>query len=314
MSEHTTPAQQPTQQEKGIEMFSAVKERCATLFGSEDRFVKEATMLLQIIHDKPELQAATRQSVVAAMLRIATTSLTINPMMKECYVVTRRTKVRQPNGSEAWETRLGIEPSYIGLMRLATDTGAVKDFEAQVVWQGDVFEYDLVDKKPTKHVPYWIAGNPRGDLRGVYGFARLADGTIKPEHMGADEIALIMSKSEAVKAQRAKLAKGEAAGATVYDEWLGEMARKALVKRLQKWVPRTPNTERLMAAIEADNEGYDLADGRDSLSTLKRRVLVALEAYTGEDKEELRAMCHEKVMAGEFTEAFATNILQQIGA
>jgi recombinational DNA repair protein RecT len=139
----------------------------------------------------------------------------------------------------------------------------------------------------------------------------LRDGSQQPEQMGADEIELIKSKSESVKAQRKAIGEGKAAAPTVYDEWLGEMARKALVKRLQKWVPRTTNSLPFLNAIEIDNEGFDLAPQRDASSVLKRRVLEALHRYNGIDKEELREMCQQKVTAGEFNEEFANNVLKQ---
>jgi recombination protein RecT len=307
MENNTTP----TPQQSALDVFNPVKERCVQLFRTEERFIREATLLLQILHDKPELQSVTRQSIVSAMLRVASTGLTVNPIAKECYVITRNTKVRQPDGTDRWEKRLAIEPSYIGLMRLATETGAVLGFETQAVWQGDQFDFDLAQKKPSVHKPYWVVGNERGELRGVYGFVTLRDGSQQPEQMGADEIELIKSKSESVKAQRKAVGEGKAAAPTVYDEWLGEMARKALVKRLQKWVPRTTNSLPFLNAIEIDNEGFDLAPQRDSSSVLKRRVLEALHRYNGIDKEELREMCQQKVTAGEFNEEFANNVLKQ---
>jgi recombination protein RecT len=307
----TTPT--TTNQTSGaLDVFTPVRERCVQLFGTEERFVREATLLLQILHDKPELQAATRQSIVAAMLRIASTGLTVNPVAKECYVITRNTKVRQPDGTDRWEKRLAIEPSYIGLMRLATDTGAVVSFETQVVWQGDQFDFDLSQKKPSVHKPYWVVGNERGELRGVYGFVTLRDGTIQPEQMGADEIDLIKSKSESVKSQRKAIGEGKAAAPTVYDEWLGEMARKALVKRLQKWVPRSQSSLPFLNAIDIDNEGFDLAPSREPLAILKRRVIDALERYNGLDKDDIREMCQAKAVAGEFTEEFAFHILKTL--
>jgi recombination protein RecT len=302
----------PTTQHSALDVFNPVKERCVQLFGTEARFVREATLLLQVLHDKPELQAATRQSIVSAMLRIASTGLTINPVAKECYIITRNTKVRQPDGTERWEKRLAIEPSYIGLMRLATDTGAVLGFETQVVWQGDQFDFDLAQKKPSVHKPYWVVGNERGELRGVYGIVTLRDGSQQPEQMGADEIELIKSKSESVRAQRKAIGEGKAAAPTVYDEWLGEMARKALVKRLQKWVPRSQTSLPFLNAIDVDNEGFDLAPQRDATSVLKRRVVEALERYNGLDKDDIREMCQEKAIAGEFTEEFGLNILKQL--
>lgn len=300
---NTTPAQRAPNQpdERGLEVFNAIRDRCIRLIG-EDRFMREASFVMQAVAADPKLGACTRPSVIAAMLNIANTGLTANPIRKEAFLVPRNVKLRTAEGNETWEKRLFIEPSYVGLMKLATDTGSVKHFEAQVVWAGDEFQYDLTEKKPKVHTPYWVKGNERGELRGVYGYATLADGSVVPEHMGSDELALIRSKSDN-------------ANGSVYKDWQGEMARKALLKRLQKYVPRTEKSEQFLQAVELDNQQFDLEANAENRATrqLQERVRQALDFYQGEDKEELRAMCREKALAGEFTEPFARNVLDRLG-
>src|SRR5690606_9971949 len=152
---------------------------------------------------------------------------------------------------ERWEMRATVEPSYMGLMKLATDSGAVRNFEVHEVYQGDEFEFDLVEKRPRVHKPYWTVGHARGKLVGVFGFAVLADGTLSTDHIGAPELSKIQSQSRITSA-------------SVYTDWQGGMARKSLVKRLQKYIPRTVQARRFLEAVDLDNAGYDMA--RPSLS------------------------------------------------
>lgn len=284
--------------------FDSIKDRCEQLLGS-DRFMKEASFAIQIIGNSPQLQKATRASIVGAMLNVANTGLTLNPVLKLAYLIPRNAKVRDDSGRDFWETRCYVEPSYMGLMKLATDTGSVRHFESFVVYKGDLFEFDLVNRRPTKHVPYWSLGADRGPIVGCYGIATLTDGSTVVEHMGADELLKIRSKSD------------NKAG-SVYTDWEGEMARKAVLKRLAKYVPKSDRSEAFLAAMDIDNESFNLTlpettESTKNLDVWKQRLVSAFEFYQGEDKEALREQCREKIGAGEFTEAFARNVLEQMG-
>jgi recombination protein RecT len=274
-----------------LDRFEQARERCVKLFGSEERFIEEATHLLAMAHNVPALQECTPNSINGVLLSVASTGLSLNPVLKLCYVIPRNVKVKTKTG-DAWEKRAMVEPSYMGLMKLATDSGAVRNFEVHEVYQGDEFVFDLVQKAPTVHRPYWTLGRQRGKLIGVYGFAVLADGTRIPEHMGADELAKIQSKSD------------NKAG-SVYSDWAGEMARKSLVKRLQKYVPRTEKAQQFYEAVDLDNKGYELApaatglnDVEQQVEMLKARARELFGTYKGTDKATLRKKAADEAMSG----------------
>ena len=46
---------------------------------------------------------------------------------------------------------------------------------------------------------------------------------------------------------------------------------------------------------------------------LEKKIIDALAAYSGEDRDDLKEMCIEKRKAGEFTLEFARHIGKQIG-
>lgn len=277
-----------------IDYFEATRERCVRLFGGEHRFVEEATHLLNLVHANPSLKECTGASIQQVLVSVASTGLSLNPVMKLAYVIPRNVKVKTPGQPDRWEKRASVEPSYMGLMKLATDSGAVRNFEVHEVYQGDEFEFDIVEKRPRVHKPYWTVGHSRGKLIGVYGFAVLADGTMIPEHMGADELAKIQSKSDN-------------ASGSVYTDWQGEMARKSLVKRLQKYIPRTEKAQGFLEAVELDNQGYDLnrpsaASGsranEEEVEMLKAQVRDALKAYAGADKAMLKKKAADEAVSG----------------
>lgn len=288
-----------------LDYFEVSRERCVALFGSEQRFIEEATHLLQLVQNTPSLKECTGQSIQGVLVAIASTGLSLNPVMKLAYVIPRNIKVKSPGKPDAWEKRAMVEPSYMGLMKLATDSGAVRNFEVHEVYQGDEFEFDIVEKRPRVHKPYWTVGHSRGKLIGVYGFAVLADGTMIPEHMGADELAKIQSKSDN-------------ASGSVYTDWQGEMARKSLVKRLQKYIPRTEKAQGFLEAVELDNQGYDLSrpsgpaaikPAEDEVAALKQQALEAFKAYKGADKATIKAKMTAEATSGRQNPEFWREVL-----
>lgn len=271
--------------------------------------MEEATFLLAAVNNTPALQECTPASINGVLLSIASTGLSLNPVLRLCYVIPRNIKVKTAGG-EKWEKRAQVEPSYMGLMKLATDTGSVRNFEAQVVYQGDEFEYDLVEKKPRVHKPYWTRGMQRGKILGVYGYAVLVDGTIIPEHMGADELGIIQSKSDN-------------RNGSVYTDWQGEMARKSLIKRLRKYLPQSDRNEAFLQAIELDNQGYQLAPTSSTNAAsgtyqealeLQAQVREAIKAYQGEDKQEIKKQCAEFAGTGKVDAEFWRGILNRLQA
>lgn len=282
-------------------MFAQVKARCVQLMGSEDAFNREASFLLQAIDGSADLKACTPESKVQALVNVANIGLSLNPTLRFCYVIPKNVMSGVVDGRKKYEKRVTIEPSYMGLLKLATDSGMVRDVVARVVYEGDQFAIDVA-KNDASHIPYWTRGMNRGRIVGAYSMATLTDGAKHIEVIGADELGLIRSKSLN-------------AGSAIYNDWEGEMARKAVIKRHVKYLPKSgAEGERLMHAIDLDNEGLDLmkpseVTGADGWAVKVRK---ALEAYHGEDKESLREQCNEKMQAGEFDETFARNILATI--
>ena len=270
------------------------------MFGNEERFMQEASFLLAAVNNTPALQECTQNSIVGVLVAVASSGLSLNPVKKEVYLIPRNIKIKTPGQADRWEKRAMPEPSYMGLMKVATDTGAVRSFEVHEVYQGDEFEFDIVAKRPTVHKPYWTRGKERGPIIGVYGMATLADGSIIPEHMGADELRKIRSKSDN-------------ASGSVYNDWEGEMARKSLLKRLQKYIPRTPKSEAFLQAVELDNAGFELAaptgiasgsEDRAKQTEIMAEVRALIDDYNGEDKDAMHKEVVEEAKKGRVNIAF----------
>lgn len=236
---------------------------------SEEEFAREARFALQIVESNPALQKpAMLPSLKKCIENVALIGITLNPAMKLAYLVPRKGQVC-------------LDISYMGLIKIATDSGSVKKVVSRVVYKGDRFEVIQGTEERLVHVPDPFASHTDDDIMGVYCVATLADGTTMHEIMSRKEIDDIKARSKA------------STGPWVTD--YAEMARKTVVKRASKYWPKT---KQLMQAIEAANdaEGYIDAAGVESMRQIDEAHDIKLEvtdalrrvsAATGKDMKQI---------------------------
>lgn len=220
-----------------IETFDSIKERFIKLT-SEETFLKEASFALQHIQKNPYLAKVDRQSLIVSVLNISQVGLTLNPILKFAYLVPRK-------------GQCVLEISYAGLVKVATDTGSVKNIYAHCIYGNDVFEQKLGTSPEIIHQPK--LGN-RGSMIGVYAVAVLHDGSKQVEVIDIDEINGIRDTSESWKAYIAKKI-----DTCIWNDYPDEMARKTVIKRICKYLPKTDRWEQLAKAIEIDNRDYEIS-------------------------------------------------------
>lgn len=230
-----------------LELLYKVEERCLQVGMSKELFMREASFAVQAFRKNSYLDGATTESKLRAVYNIALTGLTLNPVAKEAYLVPRFT-----NGA----VEACLEPSYIGLTKLVTDTGSVNSLQTNIVFMGDLFDVDMGSNTIT-HKPYFTQGKEKGDIFGVYTIAHLSTGDKQFEFMSADEIREIMERSEGYKSYKAGKAKS-----CIWVTDFGEMARKTVIRRIVKYLPRTDRFEKLNHAVALDEEDFKITDGQ----------------------------------------------------
>lgn len=212
----------------------------------EKTFIREASFALQAINSNAQLLKCEKSSIQEAVLNVSLTGLTLNPINALAYLVPRWSK----NG-----TRCVLTPSYQGLCKLATDTGSVMQIYSHPVFDEDEFEIGLGTNPEIVHKPAFKTT----DVSHVYAVAVLPDGNKQIEVMSREEIQTIMELSEGHKAYKNGKVKK-----SVWQEWEGEMSRKAVIKRLCKYLPKTEKWDKLNNAIEIDNSDYQSSFGQES--------------------------------------------------
>lgn len=211
-------------------------------FETECLFAKQQLMkqdfTLQTAEKNPE-------SLKSAILNVAAIGISLNPATAHAYLVPR-------------DRAICLDLSYRGIVKLATDCGAIAWAKAELVYEGDVFNWHGMTVMPTHDFDPFDTGRmdaktPMKNLRGGYCVAQLADGTYLVDRMTAGEIMEVKNSSKAK-------------GGPWAGKWAGEMAKKTLVKRASKSWPQSNERGRLDQAIEILNqhEGFDDATVLDA--------------------------------------------------
>ena len=268
--------------------FSPIQDRFVQLVGGDKvKFKKEVGFALQALNNSNQLQKAAKDSIMSAVLNVAQTGLTLNPIHQQAYLVPRFT---------GGQVKCALEPSYQGLVKLITDTGSVKNVVAYPVFKGDLFDYELGLERKLKHIPK----HKSKEVEYSYAIAVLADGTQQIEVMHISDIEAIKEMSESYKAFKAGKIKS-----CVWTSHEGEMSRKTVLKRLCKYLPKSERHEQLNQAIAFDNSDYDLPASHEKYVFIDS--LLETSSISEENKEEIHNQLN-----GELTTNQANSIINYL--
>lgn len=218
-------------------------ERMSAAGMSKTVIVREISFALQLISQDGQLQKCTPESLQSAIINIANIGLTLNPAAQEAALIARW------NGRSN-RTEATLMPQYRGLAKLACDNTGYVDIMANVVYEKDEFSLDIADtRRPITHRPY-LKGD-RGQRIGAYAMATDQNGFKKAEWVTIEDIEKIRNNSDAYQAYIAKKIKK-----TPWVDWFDEMARKSALKRLTKYLTGSTENEKLINAVELDNQDY----------------------------------------------------------
>ncbi len=175
--------------------------------------IKSAMLILAEAKDrnnKPVLEVCTQTSIAQSMLKMVVQGL--SPMKNQGYFI--------PYGTELQWSR-----SYQGSVALAKRVANVKDVVANVVYNGDEFEYGIDPmtgyKKIIKHTPS-MDNIANDQIKGAYAVILYTDGRVDVEVMTIEEIHT---------AWRQGATKGES---PAHKKFPQEMAKKTVINRACK--------------------------------------------------------------------------------
>lgn len=198
-------------------------------------FKRESEFAMQIFASNDYLAGVAVNNPVStrsAIMNVSAIGITLNPAQKLAYLVPRKKAIC-------------LDISYMGLMHIAQQSGAIKWCQSSIVRKNDVFQREFIDQAPCHKYNDFDTIEQRGDVVGAYVVVKTGDGDYLTHTMRAKDIFDIRDRSESWKAYRKDSSK---LCPWVTDE--EQMILKTVVKQAAKYWPRR---ERLDAAIDYVN-------------------------------------------------------------
>lgn len=207
-------------------------KRLKNLAGDEESARKIFLMALNVASKNPMLLQCDPKSFMNCILTSCELGLYPGPTQECAYIPFK------DNGRLV----ATFVPMYQGMVKLAFNSGFVRDVQAAVVYEKDEFEFELGTNKFLRHKPFLGPVEERGKRVCVYGVIT----TLHGSHLSVKSIDFI----EGIKA-RSRGAKSQFSPWNGSDDDYDAMACKTIFKQGAKFVPKSIT---LQQAIEKDNE------------------------------------------------------------
>lgn len=262
---------------------SAVKTWQQALVSSEGKFLaivgneqttkKELGFAAQIIEGSDKLRTCSPESITNAVINVARTGITLNPVMKLAYLI--------PRGGKCV-----LDFSYVGLIKMLKDNNAIKFIDAFIVYEDELanggFKTDTL-KNEIHHVQVIAKSLEEQKKRKIYGaYTRsiLTDGTVVfGQLMPMWEIEKRMQKSESKNSQYSP-----------WQNWNEDMVKKTVIRRDFKFLIAGNPNDKLIAALDVEDQNNPLENTNGHVKTKTTVVFMEdaelVDETTGEIKAE----------------------------
>lgn len=194
-----------------------------TVYGEQAArvFAKEAGFALMACQNNVALQGCNPESIKQAVVSLALTGLTLNPVTSLCYLIPRKNVAT-------------LVVSYMGMIEILRNSGSVKNIRGSVVYDIDHFDFQYGSGEFLSHKP--VLNRPaESKPMAAYAIATLPDG---------QEIFHVMDWNAVMKR------KGVASSKAVWDSWEEEMAIKTVIRYLYKSLPKTEQATKAMELFD----------------------------------------------------------------
>lgn len=201
---------------------------------------RELGFAAQIIEGSTNLQGCEPNSLLNAVINVARTGITLNPVMKLAYLVPR-------------DKKCVLDFSYMGLVSMLKSNGCVKDMQAVIVYTDEEYEEGIHQLIPPVHKKKYAETEDEQktrQIKGVYCCVVHLDNTVT--------FTPFMPYWDIQRTEKTSKAAG-----TAYSPWntfREEMVKKTKVKRDFKMLVKGRESEQLSAALAIEEENNGLKD------------------------------------------------------
>ncbi|XQY90675.1 recombinase RecT [Metabacillus sp. HB246100] len=191
--------------------------------------LKSAFFKLQEVKDrngKPALEVCTRESIANSLLNMVVQGL--SPAKTQCYFI-------------VYSNQLQLNRSYFGTQAVLKRLTNVKDIWANVIFDGDVFDYEIDGgrEKLVKHETNFL--NRDNDILGAYAVVKTNDD---------EEILTVMTRKE-IDASWGQSKTSQ----SVHKKFPQEMAKRTVINRAAKaFINTSDDSDLLVEAINNSTE------------------------------------------------------------
>lgn len=195
--------------------------------------LKSAFFALQEVtskDNKPALEVCTKESIANALLDMTVQGL--SPAKKQCYFI-------------VYGNKLQLSRSYFGTQAVLKQLSSVDDIWANVIYQGDVFDYEVVDGRERLNKHETEFENRDNEILGAYAVVKTSSGELVLTVMTKKEIDASWSQSKTSQ--------------SVHKKFPQEMAKRTVINRAAKaYINTSDDSDLLVDAINRSTENeYD---------------------------------------------------------
>lgn len=191
-------------------------------------------VMLTAMTQNPKLLDCTKESLLQCLMTLS--QIGLEPDKRNAHLIPFEDKKKGI-------TVCTLIVDYKGLVTLVRRSGEVSDIHADVICEGDEFEYSFGSGSKLTHKP---ALKDRGDAKGFYSYVRLKDGSESFEVLSLDEVLSVRDRSQGYQAFEKGFTK-----TNPWDSDFREMGKKTAFKRHSKWLPLSSE---VIDAIDKDEE------------------------------------------------------------
>lgn len=244
---------------------------------------KYARQSIQLFRDNPKLAQAAPITIISAMMKASSLGLDLNPQLGQCYIIPYDNSKKVGN---EWVTvtEAQFQIGYRGAICLAQRSNRVKRIAADVVREGDFFEYSKGLYPKLEHKP---AEGERGDILFVYALANFTNDGFAFEVWTKGQV--IEHAKKFSKSYFKKDYKTKKLVENTNSPWhtnFEAMAKKTLIMQIWKYLPI--ETELLLAGAQDETTVRDISNiaaEKDTLDILPERSETR-DVYDVEDESE----------------------------
>ena len=214
-----------------------------------ERFTR---MACTVVSGSPALQECTPMSIIMSVLQGATMGLEVNTPVGHCYLV-------------PYKGKAALIIGYTGYIELAYRSGKLANINANVVREGDEFEYAYGLNEKLRHVP----AQKRGQLTHAYAYFKTTAGASS----------FIVLTREDIDKHRAM---SKAPDGPAWHDNYEAMAQKTAIRMLAKFFPKSAEVQRAMTIDNIADQGkaldIDMLDGEGDFKPMPTDAEVSSNA------------------------------------